>query len=243
MGKTIRTYSELIRLPTFLERFRYLSLKGVVAQETFGFDRYLNQAFYASKEWKQIRNQIILRDNGCDLGVDGYPICGKAIIHHLNPVTVDDIVKQSEFLLNPEYLICTTRLYPLREAKTILVRGRGEHYLDSILISIKKLLGITEDYEHFDPDIIMHINSVFSILTQLGVGSADGFSITGAGETWSDYIQDEKKLEMVKSYIYQKVRLLFDPPTSSALMEAANNAVAELEWRLNAAVENVESGE
>ena len=115
--------------------------------------------------------------------------------------------------------------------------------MDSILISIKKLLGITEDYEHFDPDIIMHINSVFSILTQLGVGSADGFSITGAGETWSDYIQDEKKLEMVKSYIYQKVRLLFDPPTSSALMEAANNAVAELEWRLNAAVENVESGE
>ena len=108
MGKTIRTYSELMRLPTFLERFRYLSLKGVVAQETFGFDRYLNQAFYASKEWKQIRNQIILRDNGCDLGVDGYPICGKAIIHHLNPVTVDDIVKQSEFLLNPEYLICTT---------------------------------------------------------------------------------------------------------------------------------------
>ena len=115
--------------------------------------------------------------------------------------------------------------------------------MDSILISIKKLLGIIEDYEHFDPDIIMHINSVFSILTQLGVGPADGFSITGAGETWSDYIQDEKKLEMVKSYIYQKVRLLFDPPTSSALMEAANNAVAELEWRLNVAVENVESGE
>ena len=108
MEKTIRTYSELIRLPTFLERFRYLSLKGVVARETFGFDRYLNQAFYASKEWKQIRNQIILRDNGCDLGIDGYPIYGKAIIHHLNPVTVDDIVKQSEFLLNPEYLICTT---------------------------------------------------------------------------------------------------------------------------------------
>ena len=133
------------------------------------------------------------------------------------------------------------RLYPLREAETILVRGRGEYYLDSILTSIKKLLGIIEDYEHFDPDIIMHINSVFSILTQLGVGPADGFSITGAGETWSDYIQDEKKLEMVKSYIYQKVRLLFDPPTSSALMEAANNAVAELEWRLNAAVDTGES--
>ena len=113
--------------------------------------------------------------------------------------------------------------------------------MDSILTSIKKLLGITEDYEHFDTDIIMHINSVFSILTQLGVGPADGFSITGAGETWSDYIQDEKKLEMVKSYIYQKVRLLFDPPTSSALMEAANNAVAELEWRLNVAVDTGES--
>ena len=113
--------------------------------------------------------------------------------------------------------------------------------MDSILTSIKKLLGITEDCEDFDADIIMHINSVFSILTQLGVGPADGFTITGKDETWSSYIQDEKKLEMVKSYVYQKVRLLFDPPTASALMEAANNSVAELEWRMNVAVEIIES--
>ena len=108
MKQMIRTYSELILLPTFEQRFRYLSLHGTVGKETFGFDRYVNQAFYASKEWKRIRDQVILRDNGCDLAVDGYAIFGKILIHHLNPVTVDDIAKQSEFLLNPEYLICTT---------------------------------------------------------------------------------------------------------------------------------------
>lgn len=104
----IRTYSELIQFPTFVERFRYLSLQGVVAERTFGSSRYLNQDFYRSKEWKQIRDGVILRDNCCDLAVDGYAIYGKVIIHHLNPITVNDIVKQTEFLINPEYLICVT---------------------------------------------------------------------------------------------------------------------------------------
>lgn len=113
--------------------------------------------------------------------------------------------------------------------------------MDSILTSVKKLLGITEDYEHFDPDIILHINSVFSILTQLGIGPAEGFTISSKEEVWSDYTQDEKALEMVKSYVFQKVRLLFDPPVSSVLMEAVKNSIAELEWRLNAAVENNEN--
>lgn len=104
----IRTYTELISIPTFEERFKYLSLNGQVANETFGFDRYLNQNFYKSKEWKRIRDQIILRDNGCDLGVDGHEIHGRIIIHHMNPVSKTDITDATDFLLNPEYLICTT---------------------------------------------------------------------------------------------------------------------------------------
>lgn len=107
MTTTIRTYSELIRLPTFEERFRYLKLDGRVGEETFGFDRYLNQSFYTSKEWRSVRNKVIVRDNGCDLGMADREIAGKILIHHMNPITVDDIVKRSDFLLNPEYLICT----------------------------------------------------------------------------------------------------------------------------------------
>ena len=105
---TIKTYSELITLPTFEERFAYLQLNGVVGRDTFGFDRYLNQIFYRSKRWRSIRDQIIIRDNGCDLGVEGYDIYGKILIHHINPITLDDIERESEFLLNPEYLITTT---------------------------------------------------------------------------------------------------------------------------------------
>ena len=105
---TIKTYSELITLPTFEERFAYLQLNGVVGRDTFGFDRYLNQNFYRSKRWRSIRDQIIIRDNGCDLGVEGYDIYGKILIHHINPITLDDIEQESEFLLNPEYLITTT---------------------------------------------------------------------------------------------------------------------------------------
>lgn len=105
---TIRRYSELILLPTFEERYKYLQLNGAVGKMTFGFDRYLNQVFYRSREWKKIRDYVILRDNGCDLGVDGYEIHGRAIIHHLNPISIKDIEKESEFLLDPEFLICTT---------------------------------------------------------------------------------------------------------------------------------------
>ena len=104
----IRTYSELITLPTFEERYRYLRLGGNVGEETFGFDRYLNQTFYKTKEWRALRNHIIVRDCGCDLGVSDREIYGRIIIHHMNPITVDDIKRRSEFLLNPEYLISTS---------------------------------------------------------------------------------------------------------------------------------------
>lgn len=105
----IRTYSELIALPTFEERYRYLRLGGRVGEETFGFDRYLNQTFYRSDEWKALRDEIIVRDNACDLGIDGREIYGRILIHHMNPITVDDIVKRSRYLLDPEYLITTVK--------------------------------------------------------------------------------------------------------------------------------------
>lgn len=104
---SIRTYSELSKLLTFEERFRYLSLDGKVGEETFGFDRYLNQMFYRSQKWKAVRDYVIVRDNGCDLGVEGYEIHGRIIIHHMNPITIRDIEKESDFLLDPEYLITT----------------------------------------------------------------------------------------------------------------------------------------
>lgn len=105
---SIKTYSELVKLRTFEERYRYLRLRGSVGADTFGFDRYLNQVFYRSQKWKSIRDFVIIRDSGCDLGVDGYEIHGKILIHHLNPITVQDIESESEFLLDPEYLICTS---------------------------------------------------------------------------------------------------------------------------------------
>lgn len=104
---TIRRYSELRRLSTFEERYNYLRLRGRVGQDTFGFDRVFNQMFYQSKEWKRIRHEIIVRDNGCDLGVEGYDIYGPIIIHHMNPISLDDIRDATEYLLNPEYLIAT----------------------------------------------------------------------------------------------------------------------------------------
>lgn len=107
-SSTIKTYSELIQLPTFLERFEYLKLSGQVGQETFGFDRYLNQSFYHSSEWRPIRDYVIARDLGCDLGVEGYEIHGRVYIHHMNPITADDVKRATEFLTNPEYMICTT---------------------------------------------------------------------------------------------------------------------------------------
>lgn len=105
---SIRTYSEMIALPTFEERFKYLQLKGTVAKDTFGFDRYINQNFYRSKEWKRVRDFVILRDNGCDLAAEDYVIHDKIIIHHMNPITVKDISDVTDYLMNPEYLISTT---------------------------------------------------------------------------------------------------------------------------------------
>ena len=104
----IRTYSELIKLPTFKERFEYLSLKGCVGKETFGWERYINQAFYRSKEWKDVRNFVIVRDCGCDLGIPGREIPDRILIHHMNPILPKDIALSNDFILDPEYLICTT---------------------------------------------------------------------------------------------------------------------------------------
>lgn len=104
----IKTYSELCQLNTFEERFRYLKLDGQVGKETFGFDRYINQQFYRSKEWKDIRDYVIVRDNACDLGIEDREIFGKIFIHHMNPISIQDINNSTENLLNPEYLICVS---------------------------------------------------------------------------------------------------------------------------------------
>lgn len=109
--------------------------------------------------------------------------------------------------------------------------------MESILTSVKKLLGITEEYEHFDADIIMHINSVFMILTQIGVGPSEGFFIVDKHASWDEFIPSGKSLESVKSYMYMKVKLLFDPPQSSAVMESMKNMISEFEWRLNIEVD------
>ena len=110
--------------------------------------------------------------------------------------------------------------------------------MDSILTSVKKMLGIETEYEHFDADILMHINSVFSVLTQLGVGPASGFTVTDDKTNWVEFMQDEPKLNLVKSYMFLKVKLLFDPPMSSAVLECYKTQISEYEWRLNVAAEN-----
>lgn len=125
----IRTYSDLIQLPTFEERFNYLKLDGIVADETFGFDRYLNQKFYRSKEWRRLRDEIIVRDNGCDLGVEEFPIYGKIIIHHMNPISPRDILDLTDYLMNPEYLI-----------STVLGTHNALHYGDESQIPYKELV-------------------------------------------------------------------------------------------------------
>ena len=109
--------------------------------------------------------------------------------------------------------------------------------MNSILTSIKKLLGIAEEYTHFDPEIIMHINSVLAILNQLGVGPPEGFSIEDKSAIWSDFISDSKNLEPVKTYVYLKVKTVFDPPLSSVVMAAMKETISELEWRLNVSVD------
>ena len=107
--KNIKTYSELSQFTTFIDRFNYLKLCGRVGEDTFGFDRIFNQMFYSSKEWKDIRNYVIVRDNGCDLGIDGHEIAAqRVIIHHMNPISLEDIDRRTDILLNPDYLITTT---------------------------------------------------------------------------------------------------------------------------------------
>lgn len=104
----MRTYSELIKYNTFEDRFNYLKLDGVIGEDTFGFDRWLNQHFYNSKEWKSIRDFVIIRDGGCDMAMDGYEIGGKVYVHHMNPITQSDIVHTTDALINPEYLVCVS---------------------------------------------------------------------------------------------------------------------------------------
>lgn len=104
----IKTYSEMILLPTFLERFKYLQIGGIVGAETFGFDRYLNQSLYRTAEWKRFRNEIIVRDNGCDLGCDDRTIYGKILVHHINPLTVEDIVNRHSCVFDPDNVICVS---------------------------------------------------------------------------------------------------------------------------------------
>lgn len=107
--KIIRTYSELITIPTFEERYEYLRLNGKVGEDTFGFDRWLNQVFYKSDAWLKVRDKVIIRDNGCDLGIPGREIYGRILVHHMNPILVKDILDRTDFLLNPDYLICTSK--------------------------------------------------------------------------------------------------------------------------------------
>lgn len=104
----IRSYSELQRIDGFFDRYRYLKLNGTVGRSTFGFDRYINQQFYTSREWRQLRSHIIVRDDGCDLGDPNYPIAGRVYIHHMNPMTVEDILEHDESILDPEFLISVT---------------------------------------------------------------------------------------------------------------------------------------
>ena len=125
MKKMIRTYSELIKLKTFKDRFEYLKMDGIVGEETFGFDRYMNQIFYKSREWTSVRRSVIIRDNGCDLGVEGYEIHGKILIHHMNPINLSDIVHKTDELLNPDYLITT-----------VLSTHNAIHYGDASLLPV-----------------------------------------------------------------------------------------------------------
>lgn len=100
-----KTYSDLLRLETFEDRFKYLEIGGRIGIESFGYDRYLNQIFYSSYEWLKVRDKVIIRDNGMDLGVDGYPINGKIIVHHINPITIDDVLERNPDIFNLDYLI------------------------------------------------------------------------------------------------------------------------------------------
>lgn len=134
MSRNIRTYSELKKLKTFKERFDYLKLDGKVGKDTFGHDRYLNQILYKLPEWKDVRDKVIIRDNGCDLGLAGYDIYGRVIVHHMNPITIDDILNKNPEAFNPDYLITTSHdthnaihyCEECRSAKDPVVRTRND---------------------------------------------------------------------------------------------------------------------
>lgn len=110
MNTDIKSYTELSKLKTFNDRFNYLKLDGVVGEETFGYDRILNQVLYKSAKWRKVRDKVLIRDNGNDLGIEGYQINGRVIIHHMNPITVDDVLKEREWIFDPEYLITVSDL-------------------------------------------------------------------------------------------------------------------------------------
>lgn len=108
MSMKTKSYSELIRLPTFLERYRYLKIGGRIGEDTFGYDRYLNQTLYRSVEWKRFRREIIVRDEGCDLGCEGYEIYRNILVHHINPITIDDVLNRDLKIFDPENVICVS---------------------------------------------------------------------------------------------------------------------------------------
>lgn len=125
----MKTYTELIRLPTFLERYRYLQLRGRVGEDTFGFDRWLNQVFYRSPEWKAVREGVLLRDNAFDLAHPEHPIAGRLIIHHMNPITQKDILERKDEIMNPEYLITVSHQ-----------THNAIHYGDESLLEISEIV-------------------------------------------------------------------------------------------------------
>lgn len=249
----IRTYSELMSLRTFDERYNYLKLNGRVSDLTFGFDRYLNQVFYKSQIWQDTRRDIIVRDLGCDLGLEGYDINGGILVHHMNPIKIEDIRDRTDYLLNPNYLICTCLRthnaihYGNSSPNIITERSRGDtcpwkrqggDNLESILDTIKQLLGIPVDDDNFDTDVKININAAIFALSQIGVGPINGYIVTSNTQLWNDYIGTSIiKLEGVKNYIYLKTKLIFDPPTNSTTIQAINENLKELEWRMQLAVE------
>ena len=105
-----RCYTELIQIPTFEERYEYLRIGGSVGEDTFGFDRYLNQKFYQSPEWKRVRRDVIIRDEGRDLAMEGYELCGNIFVHHMNPITPKDLFDAADWIINPEFLVCTSKI-------------------------------------------------------------------------------------------------------------------------------------
>lgn len=132
--KTIRTYSELITLPTFLERYRYLKLGGVIGKSTFGFDRYLNQTLYRSPEWKRFRRDMIIRDGGADLALEDYIICGKILVHHIDPITMQDIIRRDPKIFDPENVVCVS-----------MNTHNAIHYGDESLIMMEPIVRTKND--------------------------------------------------------------------------------------------------